>query len=484
MTDVAYAPTPSVSGFLTSDKFISLIVGPVGSTKTSAGIMKIAYHAKQMAPCRDGVRRSRAVWVRNTRQMLNDSSIPDFLKWFPDGQAGSMAKSDMKFTMRFDDVECEVLFRGLDDADDVRRLLSVQASFGILDEFREIHPNLYEALQGRLGRYPDKMLVPPKPEWGVDSKGNPIGGCVKDDGTANDHLWGMTNPPDMDTFWETLITEPPSNVAVFIQPSGLSAEADWVQFLKADYYENLANGKSSDWVDVYIHAKFGKSLAGTPVFGSFETARHVATSALNVVAGTVMIGVDAGLTPSAVLGQLDYQGRLIVHDAITAGLDGNTMGALRFVREMLKPLLAAKYPGRPVLIVIDPAAFQRVQTDERTVADIFKAEGFKVIPARTNTITARIAAVDNFLTRTIDGKAAMLMDPGGCSMLILAMRSKYRYKISAKGERASVPDKTHPWSDLADSLQYLALHADNGAAMGALLDSSRREVKRHNYVYV
>lgn len=84
---------PSVEEFMASEKFISLIVGPVGSTKTSAGIMKIAFHAKQMAACTDGVRRSRAVWVRNTRQMLQDTSIPDFLKWFPDGQAGSLAKT-------------------------------------------------------------------------------------------------------------------------------------------------------------------------------------------------------------------------------------------------------------------------------------------------------------------------------------------------------------------------------------------------------
>jgi hypothetical protein len=161
---VIYRPPASVQGFLTSEAFVSLIVGPVGSTKTSAGIMKVAYHAKRMAPCRDGIRRSRAVWVRNTRQQLSDTSMPDFFKWFPPGIAGALAKQDMKFLLKFDDVECEVLFRGLDDTNDVRRLLSLQASFAILDEFREIHKDIYEAVQGRLGRYPDKMLVRPRPE--------------------------------------------------------------------------------------------------------------------------------------------------------------------------------------------------------------------------------------------------------------------------------------------------------------------------------
>ena len=163
---VDFEPPPSVQGFLASSAFISLIVGPVGSTKTSAGIMKIAYHAKQMAKCRDGIRRSRCVWVRNTNQMLHDTSIPDFLKWFPDGVAGNFAKVQMKFNLKFDDVDCEVLFRGLEDANDVRRLLSLQISFAVLDEFREINQQIFEALQGRLGRYPDKSLVPPRPEWG------------------------------------------------------------------------------------------------------------------------------------------------------------------------------------------------------------------------------------------------------------------------------------------------------------------------------
>ena len=190
--------------------------------------------------------------------------------------------------------------------------------------------------------------------------------------------------------------------------------------------------------------------------------------------------MDAGLTPTATITQLDYQNRLLVHDAIS----GESMGALRFVREMLKPLLANKYAGRQSLIVIDPAAFQRAQTDERTVADIFKAEGFRVVPARTNTVVARLAAVENYLTRTVDGKPSILFDKEGCDQLVLAMRSKYRYKINTKGERDESPEKSHPWSDYCDSLQYACLHADNGTAFGAVHTNSRRDIKPSKFAYV
>ena len=477
--NIRFEPPPSVQPFLASESFISLIVGPVGSTKTSAGIMKIAYHAAKMAKSRDGIRRSRCVWVRNTNQMLHDTSIPDFLKWFPDGVFGTYEKTKMKFMLKFDDVECEVLFRGLEDQNDVRRLLSLQISFAVLDEFREINQQIFEALQGRLGRYPDKSLVPPRPEWGNDADGIPIGGCVTDDGKSNRHIWGMTNPPDMDTFWEGFLTEPPKNADCYFQPSGLSQEADWLQYLPSEYYANLAEGKTQDWIDVYINAQFGKSLAGKPVFSSFKTDLHVAKSPLILQASPLIIGVDAGLTPTATICQLDYQGRLLVHDSIT----GESMGALRFIREMLKPLLANKYGGRACIIIIDPAAFQRAQTDERTVADMFKNEGFHVKPARTNTITARIAAVDNFLTRTVDGKQAILFNKDGCAQLILAMRSRYRYKTNTKGETDDTPEKTHPWSDLADSLQYACLHADNGVAYGAPPAARRRDIVKVKYVY-
>lgn len=452
-----YNPPVSVTPFLTSNKFANFIVGPVGSTKTTAAIMKIMYESQRVAPCRDGIRRSRIAVVRNTRQMLYDTTIPDFEKWL--GKFGVLVKTDSKFILRFDDVECEVLFRGLDDANDVRRLLSLQLTFGMMDEFREIHPDVYNALTGRLGRYPDKSM-------------NGVGPC-NDAGEQIHKVWGATNPPDADTFWEGLLSDPPDNMHVTIQPSGRSPEADWVQYLPDGYYENLCEGKSEDWVAVYVDGHFGRSLSGKPVFSSFDRKTHVAEEELTPMPGqTLIVGVDAGLSPAATIAQVAYDGRLIVHDALVS----ESMGALRFIREKLKPLLANKFAGYRVQVVIDPAAYQRAQTDERCVADMFKQEGFNVKPARTNAVSARIAAVDNYLTRLVDGKPGILLSPTGCKPLIQAMAGKYRYKVNTKGETADSPEKSHPWSDVADSLQYVCLHGDSGF-LGAAMGSGRREVK-------
>ncbi len=424
--------------------------------------MKIIYHASRMAPSKDGKRRSRAVWVRQTREQLRDTSIPDFLKWVPQGVMGVFLKTEYKFVISVGDIECEVLFRGLDEANDVRRLLSLQASFFIFEEFRELHPDIFNAAQGRVGRYPDKIIN------GV--------GCKTEDGSPNMHMWGMSNPPDTDTFFEDLLTNPPENVHVTIQPSGLSPEADWTQFLPDDYYDNLAQGKTEDWIDVYIHAKFGKSLSGQPVFKSFARDVHVAKQPITPLqdGGTIIIGVDAGLTPAAVVGQVTYDGRVVGYNALVS----EDKGALRFIREDLKPLLANKFAGRKYQIVVDPAAFQRAQTDERTVADIYRAEGFSVKPAGTNAIAARLAAVDTYLTRTVNGNPGLLLCPEGCVPLIQAMAGKYRYKINTKGVKDDKPDKTHPWSDIADAFEYLCLHADGGEVFGTTMSGrARRDVR-------
>jgi hypothetical protein len=146
------------------------------------------------------------------------------------------------------------------------------------------------------------------------------------------------------------------------------------------------------------------------------------------------------------------------------------MGVQRFTRTVLKPYLYERFPGAPVLIVTDPAGVQRAQTDERSAIDIIKAEGFRVVAAKTNNISARINAVDDFLMRQVDGDPAFIVDPT-CTQLKAAMMGGYRYKPKGDGEI-----EKGKASHVAEALQYLMLH------IGTVGDGSatvqRRDVKR------
>lgn len=437
-----YNPSPSVVPFFLSDKFANFIVGPVGSTKTTASLMKVAYEAARVARCKDGVRRSRIAIIRNTAQMLDDSTIPDFIKIY--GGAGVLHKTGKRFMLMFNDVECEVLFRGLDDADSQRRLLSTQLSFGVMDEFREIHPDVFNALTGRLGRYPDKTMN------GV--------GCCDDEGRPIHKVWAATNPPDAETHWESYLTEPPGNAAVFFQPSGLSPDADWTQYLPDGYYENLCEGKSDEWINVYVHGKFGSSLSGKPVFPTFDRQFHVAKQPLRPIYAAdkpLIVSMDFGLTPACTVNQQDLRGRFLTFAELTS----ENMGITRFIREKLKPLLAGRFAGHKVLIIGDPAGVQRSQTDERSVFDVIRAEGFKVIPAKTNSVAARISAVESQLAGQVDGGPRHLIDPS-CKALIKALGGGYRYKIKKNGEMEDSPEKNEH-SHIADAHQYGCLHVDS-----------------------
>jgi hypothetical protein len=166
--------------------------------------------------------------------------------------------------------------------------------------------------------------------------------------------------------------------------------------------------------------------------------------------------MDLGLTPAAVLGQLDPRGRALV----LAEATGFDMGVQRFCATILRPLIAQRFPGHPILIICDPAGVQRAQSDEKSAVDIIKALGFKVIPAKTNALAARINAVDDFLLRQVDGDAAILVDPR-CTALKAAMMGGYRFKMRKVSQEYEEAPEKNKHSHIADALQYFALHTNS-----------------------
>ncbi len=155
---VTYKPPPTIKAFLKDYRpgklFYDWIVGPVGSGKTTGLFFKLVYMAKLQRPGPDGIRRTKAVVVRNTAPQLRDTTIASWNMWF--AQAGTWELSKNNFLLKFDDVECEVLFRPLDNADDIARVLSLEVTFVIVDEFVQIKRECIDALSARRGRDPPK----------------------------------------------------------------------------------------------------------------------------------------------------------------------------------------------------------------------------------------------------------------------------------------------------------------------------------------
>ena len=422
------------------------------SGKSVTCSFEIIRRAAMQKPDATGKRRTRAAIVRETARQLQDTVIKTFLDWFPPGQCGRYMRTTKTYFFEVGDVECEIMFRALDDADDVANLNSLELTFAWFNECRDIHPEIMDAMSKRIGRFPS----------------------AKDGGPTWHGMWGDTNPPTMDTWWYYQMEgiDPKDGVSpnnngwdVFKQPSGRSVYAENIENLPDGYYDT--QGRSEEYIRVFIDGDYGLSSNGKPVYQYFRPDYHIASQTLRHTENgvrPVVVGMDLGLTPAAVIGQQDPRGRALILDELVS----YDMGIQRFVRTMLKPLLYERFSGAPVLVVVDPAGVQRAQTDERSAVDIIKAEGLKVIPAKTNRISARINSVDEYLMRQVDGDPGFLMDPR-CTQLKAAMMGGYRFDKSG-----GIDKNKH--SHVAEALQYLMLHISS-AGEGAGHMIQRREVK-------
>ena len=447
---IDYTPTKTVQDFMVDDSKMRVLMGPVGSGKSVGCCFEVVRRASNQEPDARGLRRSRCAIVRETARQLQDTTIKTWLDWFPEGVCGRYMKTLKTYFFKVGDVECEVMFRALDDADDVANLNSLELTFAWFNECRDIAPEIVDAMSKRVGRFPSK----------------------KDGGPTWHGMWGDTNPPTMDTWWfyQMEHLDPKDGVspndngwAVFKQPSGRSPEAENIENLPEGYYD--PQGRSDEYIRVFIDGEYGLSSAGRPVYQYFRPDYHIAKSKLRPIGNglrPILVGMDLGLTPAAVIGQQDARGRALIYDELVSF----DMGIQRFVRTLLKPLLYERFSGSPVLVVVDPAGVQRSQTDERSAVDIIKAEGFKVIPAKTNSPSARINAVDDYLMRQVDGDAAFLLD-AHCTRLKSAMMGGYRYKKDGSIDKNKA-------SHVAEALQYFMLHIS--AQEGAVV-RERRDVR-------
>lgn len=478
-TDYRYVPGPTGARFLTSRKFIKIIGGPIGSGKSTVCLFDLLRRSLEQAPYKK-VRYTKHIILRNTVAQLKATVKPLIDQWLvtlPAGKWGQWRLTDNVFELRLGLpdgtwVNSDFWLMAADTPEDVRRLLSLEASDAWCEEWREIDPEIFSGLQGRVARYPNRAM------GGVTYPG----------------VICSTNSPPMGSYHQQIMADPPDNVDVFMQPPALledgsvNPETENLENLDPSYYDNLIAGKTEDWIDVYLKNKFGSGGFGQPVFKTtFRLAFHVAKDQLKLVPTSrypVLVGMDNGLTAAAVIGQMDARGRVnIVEEAYVP--EGQTMGVETFMDRILLPkLVALGVQPSHTRFVLDPACFQRSQVNEITIAMAVKSRGFDPVRAVTNDPARRIGAVEGLLMRSIDGGPGLLISPN-CSWLTQAMDWGYRNKKLATGQLTAEPDKKSHYSHIADALQYLCLHYNLQVHPAASqFRQTSREVKPREFTYV
>lgn len=463
MTHISYTAPPTVARFMRSEAFFRVIMGPVGSGKTTGCIFELLRRAIEQQKSPDGMRYTRYAVVRQTLKQIKDTVLKDVEFWLR--PISHYKVSDNTITIKFDDVHSEWLLLPLDEPDDIRRLLSTQLTGAWLSEAIEIDPGVVPGLLGRCGRFP----------------GGALGGCTWQGAIAD------TNFPTEGGDWHKLFElELPPDWQVFKQPSGLAPDAENLEWLNQTpytltlplndpqrraqgriYYERLARGNSEEWITRYVKAQYGNDPSGSAVFrASFRKTFHCVRPsrderhALKPIHGhPLIVAQDFGRNPCALIGQLDHRGRLLVFQELVS----EDMGLELHINRVLRPaLMDPRFFGHQVYVIGDPAGRQRSTSYEETSFDLLKRAGLLAYPAPTNDVDKRIRAVEAFLEMQRDGGPGLVIDELQCPKLVRALNGMYRYVKRRSGQLAPLPEKSHPWSDLADALQYLALVAHGG----------------------
>jgi hypothetical protein len=439
MNELNYIAPPTIQAFMQSDKEVRIVRGPVGSGKSSGMVMELLRRAAQQKPDpKDGIRRTRGVIVRNTMPQLESTSLKtvnELLRPIVDYRA-----SDKTIWIRQSDIEAEWILMPLDRPENIQRLLSLDITYAWLSELRELPVSILLDVLSRCGRFPSMMHG--GPSWsGVIGETNSF---------SEDSDWNKV----LEEKW--LVDKPlPTSWGYFVQPGAREPGAENRENLKPGYYENLIENNSAAWVEQYVDNIVAPSLSGEAVFrSSFKSKWHTAATKLHSVPGNMLVvGMDFGRNPAAVLGQMDPKGRLLALDECV----GENMGVEQFTNTLLRPLLARpEYQRLPVGVVGDPSGIARSQIGEESVFQALKRLGLASQPAMTNDIDPRLRAVEKWLLQARDGGPALLISPT-CETLLKALRSRYRFAKKKDGELQPVPTKDHPWSDIADAFQYLVL---------------------------
>ena len=375
-----------------------------------------------------------------TYKQLSDTTIRTVHDWLPPAVFGEWMVTNHNYIItKFPGVHIELFFRALDRPEHVSNLLSMELTGAWINEAREVPWEIVDAVDGRINRYPGK----------------------KDGGCTWCGILMDTNPPDENSEWYKFFeVNKPVTSAIFKQPSGLSAQAENLKNLAKNYYHDLAIGKSPQYVRVYIEGQYGYTSEGKVVIEQFNDNVHIALSLIQPVdERPLYAGFDFGLNPSCVLGQITARGRLQIIDEYVS--DG--MGLENFLKNILIPQLRLNYFGIKIQGGYgDPAGASRAPTDESTCFDVLRDNGLKTIrPCPTNALLPRAAAVENFLTRMIDGEPAMVISPK-CVMLRKALNGGYhRQKVPGTlNEFSDVPFK-NIFSHVAEALEYLCYYLND-----------------------
>lgn len=448
---LSYQASRTGARFHASGAYVRGLMGPIGGGKSVTCVKELFRRARHQLPGPDGWRRTRWAIVRQTYPELKSTTIKTFQEWIPDAIAP--IRWDVPITARMvladEKVDAEFIFIAVERPDDAKKLLSLELTGAWVNEAREMSKKVIDDLIGRLERYP----------------------ALKDGGPTWSGLLMDTNPPDTDHWWYRLAeVDMPKGWEFFRQPGALirlpggeyvpNPLAENITHLSGGYeqYQRKIQGKTEEWIKVYVLGEYGSSHDGKPVYTEYRDSVHCAGDPIEPMRGLPLyLGWDYGRTPALAICQLTPTGQFRVLEELVVDSDGPGMGIRQFTREVARPHLLANYPDMQWISRGDPSGVAKDGSDH-SCFDIQGEEGIPTLPAITNDPTARQDAVRKYMMANVGDEPGFLVSPKAF-VIRKGFLGGYKYRrMQVVGEERyrDVPDKNR-YSHPHDALQYAAL---------------------------
>jgi hypothetical protein len=432
--DTFYSPFVTINKFHNSNARIRMLMGSFGSGKSVGSCAEIIIRAINMPKCRDGIRRCKWLIVRNTTKELKATSLQTWDAWFGNlGVKAQHVQPFLQYDYKFNDgnglIELTVMFMPFDRPNSLKDAKSLDLTSVWINEAAEIQEEVFDILEGRIGRYPATKDIE-QPFWY---------GIIMD-----------TNPPPTEHWIYYLFEEKkPKGFEIFHQPPGLlekngeyttNPQAENLANLPQDYYLNLAQSKSKEYIKVYCMGQYGIVKGGKPIYPEYNDDIHSVENIPLVINEPILVAWDYGkVSPACLLSQY-VNGQLRCIKEFTCKYTSVT----ELYESVVKSFLTKYCHGFRLEAVGDPSNTYegREQLDKA---------GLLVDLARTG-----------FLTRLVKGQPTLLISQKGCPNLRKGFIGEYHYKrlqVIGYEQYKDEPNKNHPYSDIHDCLQYSALHA-------------------------
>lgn len=417
-----FKPNPVQQSFIESRAKADLFSSRMGEGKSTALAWAAFYHTRHNPGARWAL-------IRDTFENIKGTTQKTFFDWFPPGVYGTYHGGNKTFTWASGLGGGEVLFMGMDDANDATKLMSRElAGFG-MDEPAPALGNV--GINAFIFEMAMTRLRQPGMKWYAAKLAE--------------------NNPDEAHWTYNKFVSPGSDGFVLWQPR----LPENILHLPKDYYANLrATWKHRpDLIRRFVDGEFGFQAVGKNVTPQWNDKFHLAVGLAAEDRNELICCWDFGHTPVCIITQITAAG----HWDILQAHCGVDMGAEELIVDMVRPALLDLKRRHNVTWrhIGDPAGKIRSQDsiNRSPVRTIRTSLGGNWTSGPVP-LQERLDPLQAVLTKSIGGRGKVRVDRELAAPVWFSLRGGWHYHVANNGLISGVPVKNHPESDVGDALGY------------------------------